>query len=216
MTTQPRTTPPAAVRPGWVTSEFSTLLGAWLGVQAMPEHLVWPTVAVACTYIFSRAVSKAGTCRGHAAPEELLGGPTPPPPAAPQQGTLGFAQGIGRAAVLCLALAVVPGCQALQELLAQPVGQGEVTVVTPTGEPVTGTPEPQPAEPVTVPLPEGLGEATYTPPTPPAQPTVGSELGGAVGGIVGAVTGQPALGAVLSLVLTGLAARAAGRRKGGK
>lgn len=203
--TQP--TLPSA-RPGWATSEFSTVLGTWLGVQAMPEHLVWPTVAVACTYILSRAIAKLG-CKapggeGGAGPSS----PSTPPaglhsaPATP--GLLGFGRAL---APLLLAALALTGCQALESILAQPVQPSEVTVTQPDGTQATGAPVPAQPEPVAVPLPDGAGEATYTPPPAPEQPTVGSQLAQGVGSVVGAVTGQPAVGAVIGLVLASLLSR---------
>lgn len=207
--TQP--TIPAA-RPGWATSEFSTVLGTWLGVQAMPEHLVWPTVAVACTYILSRAVAKLGCRAPSAAGEAAPGGPSTPPaglhPAPPTPGLLGFGKAL---APLLLAALALTGCQALESILAQPVQPGEVTVTLPDGTQATGVPAPVEPEPVAVPLPPGAGEATYTPPPAPEQPTVGSELAQGAGAVIGAVTGQPAVGAVVGLVLAGLLSRRKGK-----
>lgn len=195
-----------APKSGWLTSEFSTLLGAWLGVQAMPEHLVWPTTVVACVYILSRSLVKMPIAHQNA-PQQVQ--PIAPPPAPPQTAgesgkvlLTGVAQGLAVVA-LSAALLTGGGCKALGDVLAQPIEQPAV---------VQG-PEGVTPAPVNLELPAGAGEVTYTPPAAPEQPTVGSEVGSAIGGVVGAVSGNPALGAVLSLVLAGVMGRA-GRRKG--
>ena len=181
-------------KPGWATSEFSAMIGTWLGVQAMPEHLIWPTVAVTCTYLVSRSMTKFGT-GGQAICQ-------PEPEPAPTGGGMSTAARAAAPVLLCLAVLWAPGCQALQDVLGQELPQQPVTVQTEGGGLATGQPVPQPGAPITGEIP-GVGSVVVQP-APRPTGTVGAAAGELLGGIAGAVTGQPALGAVVGVILAGL------------